>query len=298
MKSKRDAKYKCDKKLRIYSARPSSQYSSKNSVINSTKKSKNQQPYTKTQKSKNYYNYNNMNFNNSQLNRKNINEDYYMNYTKDYRNLDKMIKDYMGDYEKMVQKKKLIKIPENIEKFNFQEYENKQKKFRIMFDEFINYNAEEDNINANKLIENISDELDCITILKNANTRKDYEMRIENDELQKKDSQDQLNQNCYINENEAESEGGLNDNNNKISEHSNENENINDLEENEEDELEKKEDEKNYIKEKENNKSDKEDEKNSIKENENNKSDKEDEKNSIKENENNKSIKEDEKNSI
>ena len=198
-----------------------------------------------------------------------------MNYTKDYRNLNKMMKDYMDDYEKIIQKSKLIKIKEYQEQYNYKEYENKEKKFAIMFDNFINYNAEEDNIIANKLIENISDELDGINILKNENTKKDYEMRIKNDELQKNDSQDQLNQNCYLNENEIESEGGLNENNNnKISEHSNENENHNNFDVKEEDEFEKKESEKNYIKEKENNKNDKGTEKNYIKEKENNKSDK------------------------
>ena len=132
-------KYKCDKKLRIYSGRPQSQYSSKHSEINSSKKSKKQPSSTKTQKSKNYNN--NINYNNCQLNQNNLKEDYFMNYNKDYRNLDKMIKDYMGDYEKMVQKNKIVKIPEYQETFNYQEYEDKQKKFRIMFDNFTKNNS-------------------------------------------------------------------------------------------------------------------------------------------------------------
>ena len=232
-------KYKCDTKLSIYKspARTSQnfQYNSTTNSINFKK----QQSLKSKQK---------------QIFPENISNKYSGKVTISDTNFDKVLDDYLDKYQKMAQKSNPVKTQkideDDVGLINFNDYEMKKQKMKIIFDNFLDFPENEYNT---KLLENISDDYDGFFILKSESNSKDYEKRLNYVKSFKKDSD--FNEDCYENESD-ELDEILNKNKDKISEHSNENDIENENRSNDyvkNNEIEKKKEKKNES-EKENNK--------------------------------------------
>ena len=210
--NKSNNNYKCNAKLSIYKTSPKILNYNYNSLLNSMNSKK--QKSLNSGKKKNFSG--NIPYKNET--EKNISNS----------NFDKVLNDYLEKYKKMAPKlsQENIQEAENNEEFiSYQDYEMKQQKMKIIFDNFLEF---PDNDNNTKILDTISDDYDGFYILKNEKNSKDYEIRLNYCENSKKDSD--FNENHYENELDESDDilnKGKNIDKDKISEHSNENENEN-----------------------------------------------------------------------
>jgi hypothetical protein len=155
----------------------------------------------------------------------------YTSSTKNYYQFKQILNNYMNDYEKLRKQNKIPAYPEI--KYSFQEYEAKKNEVKELFDTFLEINGKDEFFDTNQIIENLP-ENNNIMLLKNDITKKDYEMRYKlikgenyvkeeeeklNEHLDNNqeniDNQDnnELNKNCYIENNEEEEEAENKDEN-------------------------------------------------------------------------------------
>ena len=162
----------------------------------------------------------------SKINPYKMNEDNYnIDSAKKYLKFKQILDNYMNDYEKM---KKQNKIPNYDESnnYSYQEFESKKNNVKEIFDSLMDLNGNDEFNDTDKIIQNLPDDYDNM-FLKNDFTKKDYALRYqiikgekltetnekENVNIENDINQDnnELNQNCYLENNEEDEE---NDDNN------------------------------------------------------------------------------------
>ena len=187
------------------------------------------------------------NLSKSKINPYKMNEDNYnIDSAKKYLKFKQILDNYMNDYEKM---KKQNKIPNYDESnnYSYQEFESKKNNVKEIFDSLMDLNGNDEFNDTDKIIQNLPDDYDNM-FLKNDFTKKDYALRYqiikgekltetnekENVNIENDINQDnnELNQNCYLENNEEDEENDDNNiknineqqdiNNNIINENNNE----------------------------------------------------------------------------
>ena len=181
------------------------------------------------------------NLSKSKINPYKMNEDNYNNDSaKKYLKFKQILDNYMNDYEKM---KKQNKIPNYDESnnYSYQEFESKKNNVKEIFDSLMDLNGNDEFNDTDKIIQNLPDDYDNM-FLKNDFTKKDYALRYqiikgekltetnekENVNIENDINQDnnELNQNCYLENNEEDEENDDNNNIKNINEQQDINNNI------------------------------------------------------------------------
>ena len=144
---------------------------------------------------------------------------YKYNYSsKNYRNMNQLLNNYMNDYEKW---RKQNKIPKEVTEagFTYQEYEDKKINILKIFNSYLNLGGEDEFNDTNEIIDELPDYPDDM-LLKNDITSDDYAKRVkinkdENAKKNNKEDNNQQNQHIYMEEPNEDEYTEKNNNNEK-----------------------------------------------------------------------------------